>query len=241
MNNGSVLIVIPTYNERENIEELLNTVFNLKAGYHVLVVDDNSPDGTAHRVLRLQKLYADQLFVLLRPCKSGLGRAYVDGFFWALKRNYDYICSMDADFSHEPADIARLLSTCVYGQSDMVIGSRYVLGSRLMHWPFKRILYSKIANYLTRIVMGLPMKDVTAGFVCYRCALLKNLDLDHIVSSGYSFQIEMKFLAYRHGAQMMEIPITFRNRVKGKSKMYIKDALKGFWHLLLVRWRTRKI
>lgn len=228
------IVVIPTYNEKENIEPLLNAIFGLKIGLHVLVVDDHSPDGTADLVRKLQRYHPDQLHLLDRPQKEGLGRAYVAGFRWALA--YDYICSMDGDFSHAPADLPRLLTMCATPTIDMVIGSRYITGGRVVHWPLARMLLSWTANWFARSLTGLPVKDATAGFVCYRRTILQNIL--HTTSVGYSFQVEIKFLAHQYGAKMVELPITFINRVRGKSKMGLRMAGESFFRLIQMTWRS---
>lgn len=230
------IVVIPTYNEQANIELLLRAIFGLNIGLNVLVVDDHSPDGTGDVVIKLQKVYPGQLHLLSRPKKEGLGRAYLAGFGWALHYSYDYICSMDGDFSHAPADLPRLLTICTEPSVDMVIGSRYVSGGSVVNWPYTRILLSRMANWLARFITGLPIQDTTAGFVCYRYSLLKNIL--NIASVGYSFQIEIKFLAHQHGAKMVEVPITFTNRVRGVSKMNLKIAGESFLRLIDMKWRN---
>ncbi len=232
------IVVIPTYNEKENIEPLLRAIFGLKIGLHVLVVDDHSPDGTANLVKKLQHYYPDQLHLLDRPKKEGLGRAYLAGFGWALAYDYDYICSMDGDFSHSPADLARLLTMCAVPSVDIAIGSRYITGGRVVNWPLARILLSWLANGFARSLTGLPVKDVTAGLVCYRRTILKNIL--NIASVGYSFQVEIKFLAHQYGARIVELPITFTNRVHGKSKMGLRMAGESFFRLIQMKWRNWK-
>ena len=230
------IVVIPTYNEQENIELLLTAIFGLKIGLHVLVVDDHSPDGTADVVIRLQRYYPDQLHLLRRSQKEGLGRAYLAGFGWALAYNYDYICSMDADFSHAPTDLPRLLTMCAGPTVDIVIGSRYITGGRVVNWPLSRMLLSRIANWLARAITGMPIKDTTAGFVCYRRTILQHIL--NINSVGYSFQIEIKFLAYQHKAKIVELPITFINRVRGSSKMGLTMTGESIFRLIQMKWRS---
>ena len=230
------IVVIPTYNEQENIEPLLTAIFALKIGLHVLVVDDCSPDGTADVVIRLQQRYPYQLHLLSRPKKEGLGRAYLAGFDWALAYPYDYICSMDADFSHAPADLPRLLTMCATPTVDIVIGSRYISGGRVVNWPLPRILLSCMANWFARSIIGMSIKDTTAGFVCYRRAILK--DILNVASVGYSFQVKIKFLAYQYGAKIVELPITFINRVRGKSKMGLIMAGESLFRLIQMKWRS---
>ncbi|WP_243018687.1 MULTISPECIES: polyprenol monophosphomannose synthase [Candidatus Cardinium] len=241
------IVVIPTYNEQANIERLLRAIFGLNIGLNVLVVDDHSPDGTGDVVIKLQKAYPGQLHLLSRPKKEGLGRAYLAGFGWALHYSYDYICSMDGDFSHAPADLPRLLTICTEPSVDMVIGSRYVRGGSVVNWPCTRILLSRMANWLARFITGLPIQDTTAGFVCYRSDLLKNIlksPLEpasrkrSIASVGYSFQVEIKFLAHQYGAKIVEVPITFTNRVRGVSKMNLKIAGESFFWLIDMKWRS---
>ncbi|TSJ81466.1 MAG: polyprenol monophosphomannose synthase [Candidatus Cardinium sp.] len=230
------IVVIPTYNEQENIELLLTAILGLNIGLHVLVVDDHSPDGTADIVIRLQPYYPGQLHLLNRLKKEGLGRAYLAGFSWALAYHYDYICSMDADFSHAPTDLPRLLAMCAGPTIDMVIGSRYITGGRVVNWPLPRILLSRIANWLARSITGMPIQDTTAGFVCYRRTILQHIL--NISSVGYSFQIEIKFLAYEYGAKIVELPITFINRVRGSSKMGLTMAAESIFRLIQMKWRS---
>ncbi|MCT4697112.1 MAG: polyprenol monophosphomannose synthase [Candidatus Cardinium sp.] len=255
------IVVIPTYNERENIASLVTTIFGLKIGIDILVVDDGSPDETANVVMRLQQRYTHQLHLLRRSGKEGLGRAYVAGFGWALAYGYDYICSMDADFSHAPADLPRLLNACATPTIDIVIGSRYIPGGHVVNWPPARRLLSYMANWLARSITGIPIKDATAGFVCYRRTILTAIltlanpkptsttkvpaaltsrKEAHITSVGYSFQVEIKFLAYQHGAKLIELPITFTNRVKGQSKMGLIMAGESFLRLIQMKWRSWK-
>ncbi|WP_342265630.1 polyprenol monophosphomannose synthase [Cardinium endosymbiont of Philonthus spinipes] len=248
------IVVIPTYNERDNIEPLLTAIFALKIGVAVLVVDDHSPDGTADVVIRLQQSYPQQLHLLSRPQKEGLGRAYLAGFGWALAYGYDYICSMDADFSHAPTDLPRLLAMCATPTVDIVIGSRYIPGGRVVNWPLSRILLSSLANWLARFITAMPIKDVTAGFVCYRRAILEDIlhrplstpklplaiasQKRSIAAVGYSFQVEIKFLAHQYGAKLVELPITFVNRARGKSKMGLRMAAESFLWLMQMRWKS---
>lgn len=232
------IVVIPTYNEQENIEPLVTAIFGLNIGLHVLVVDDASPDGTADVVVRLQPHYPDQLHLLSRPQKAGLGRAYLAGFTWALAYPYDYICSMDADFSHAPADLLRLLAMCAKPTIDMVIGSRYITGGDVVNCPLTRRLLSRMANWFARSITGMPVKDTTAGFICYRRTLLKHIL--NVASAGYSFQVEIKFLAYQYGAKLVELPITFTNRVRGRSKMGLIMAGKSLLYLIQMKWRHWK-
>ncbi|WP_339043752.1 polyprenol monophosphomannose synthase [Cardinium endosymbiont of Tipula unca] len=235
---SNTLVVIPTYNECDNITPLISAIFDLKMGLHLLIVDDNSPDGTARVVEGLQQYHSHQLHLLNRPQKEGLGKAYLAGFSWALLHNYAYICTMDADFSHAPSDLPRLLSTCAQNKIDVAIGSRYIPGGRVVHWPRTRLLLSHLANWIARCITGIPFRDTTAGFICYKRAILKNILLDEIISVGYSFQVEIKFLAYQHGAKLVEIPVTFTNRTRGLSKMNLKIAGESFLQLLQMKWRN---
>lgn len=232
------IVVIPTYNEEGNIEPLLRAIFGLKIELDVLVVDDNSPDGTADLVTALQKYYPRVLHLLRRPKKEGLGRAYLAGFSWALGYSYDYVCSMDGDFSHAPIDLPRLLNICAELNADMVIGSRYIAGGRVVDWPCSRVWLSRFANWFARFITHLPIQDTTAGFVCYRAVMLKNIL--HVASIGYSFQIEIKFCAHKNGAKIIEVPITFTNRIRGSSKMNLKIAGESFIRIFQMKWRSWK-
>lgn len=224
------IVIIPTYNEKENIENIIRAVFSLEKDFHVLVVEDNSPDGTADIVKRLIKEeFSGRLFIEERKGKLGLGTAYIHGFRWSLERGYDYTFEMDADFSHNPKDLERLYQTCVEG-ADMSVGSRYVRGGKLENWPIDRILLSYGASVYVRLVTWLPVKDSTAGFVCYTKRVLKAIDFDKIRFVGYAFQIEMKFATHTLGFKIKEIPITFTDRVEGTSKMsqgIVKEAIMG--------------
>lgn len=224
-----MLIVIPTYNEIENIEAIIKAVFAQNEGFHILIVDDNSPDGTAKKVQELQGEYPNRLFLEIRTEKKGLGTAYIHGFKWALARNYEYIFEMDADFSHNPADLLRLYETCENG-ADVAIGSRYVKGVNVVNWPLARILLSYGASIYVRVITGMKIKDPTAGFVCYRRRVLEAIELDTVRFVGYAFQIEMKYRAYLKKFRIEEIPIIFTDRTKGKSKMnksIIREAIFG--------------
>jgi dolichol-phosphate mannosyltransferase len=232
------LVIIPTYNEKENIVSIIEAVFSLSRKFHILVVDDGSPDGTADLVKTLQGKYPDSLFLLQRKGKLGLGTAYIDGFRWGLARSYDFFMEMDADFSHNPKDLMRLYDACVEQNGDVSVGSRYVKGGRVENWPFKRILLSFGASLYVRILTWMPVKDPTAGFVCYRKKVLEAIDLDKIKFIGYAFQIEMKFASRMLGFKIVEVPITFTDRVEGTSKMskgIVKEAILG---VLEMRWRS---
>lgn len=232
------LVIIPTFNERENIVRMIETVFSLPHPFHVLIVDDGSPDGTAALIKEQQRLFPDQLFLIERKGKLGLGTAYIAGFRWGLARNYQYFFEMDADFSHPPADLVRLYEACAHQGADLAVGSRYVRGGKLENWPMDRILLSYGASLYVRVITGMPVKDPTAGFVCYRRRVLEKMDLDAIRFIGYAFQIEMKFTARRLGFTITEVPITFSDRVEGSSKMskgIVKEAVLG---VLKMKWRS---
>ena len=229
------LVIVPTYNEKDNIQTVVERVNALGVDIDILVVDDNSPDGTAEIVKELQTKY-ENLHLMERVGKLGLGSAYVAGFKWALKRDYEYILEMDADLSHNPFDIPRLINRAKEGY-DVVIGSRYCNGVNVIHWPIKRLILSYGANKYTRIVTGLPIKDCTSGFKCYRRKVLESIDLERIKSSGYSFQIEMKFRAWKKGFSLVEVPIIFEERSEGRSKMtkaIIYEAVFMVWKLKIL-------
>jgi len=213
------LVVIPTYNEKENIEKIIRAVFALPRVFDLLIIDDSSPDGTATIVKRLQNEFPEKLHLLERSGKLGLGTAYIAGFKWALGRDYTYIFEMDADFSHNPQDLLRLYTACAEGDADVAIGSRYISGVNVVNWPISRVLISYFASIYVRMISGMNIKDTTAGFKCYRREVLEAIDLDKIRFKGYAFQIEMKFTAYQLGFRLKEIPIIFVNRVEGVSKM----------------------
>jgi len=213
------LVIIPTYNEKENIENIIHAVFRQPYDFHILIVDDNSPDGTAEIVKNLQKEFPEKLFLLERGGKLGLGTAYIEGFKWALDRDYKYIYEMDADFSHNPNDLPKLYQACANEGVDLAIGSRYLTGVNVVNWPLGRVLMSYMASIYVRLVTGLKITDTTAGFKCYRREVLETIELDKIRFKGYGFQIEMKFKAYKSGFTLKEIPIIFINRELGTSKM----------------------
>ncbi len=236
------LVIIPTYNEKENIENIINAVMNLPLEYHVLVIDDGSPDGTAAIVKEMQKQLPDKLFLVERKGKLGLGTAYIAGFKWAIEHKYDYIFEMDADFSHNPNDLLELYKACAEDGADLAIGSRYITGVNVVNWPMGRVLMSYCASMYVRTVLGVNIRDTTAGFVCYRRQVLETLELDKIRFKGYAFQIEMKFTAYKCGFKIKEVPIIFINRVLGTSKMsggIFSEALLGVIRLKIESW-TRK-
>lgn len=217
MVNG--IIIIPTFNEIDNIERLVRNIFSLQRKFHILVVDDNSPDGTADRVRTLQAEFHDRLFLEEREGKLGLGTAYIHGFKWALTREYDYIFEMDADFSHNPNDLIRLYNTCKRDGADMAIGSRYVTGVNVINWPMNRVLMSWLASKYVKFITGMEINDTTAGFVCYKKEVLEKINLDKIQFVGYAFQIEMKFKAYLLKFRIEEVPVIFTDRTRGTSKM----------------------
>ncbi|GAA5026786.1 dolichol-phosphate mannosyltransferase [Marivirga lumbricoides] len=225
------LVIIPTYNERENIEDILRAIFLLTKKFDVLIIDDNSPDGTAEIVKELQKDYPENLHLLERLGKMGLGTAYITGFRYALERNYQYIFEMDADFSHNPLDLLELYKACKSNEDvQLVIGSRYVTGVNVVNWPMGRVLMSYFASKYVKFVTGLPVYDATAGFICYHRSVLETLDLDKIRFIGYAFQIEMKFLTWKYGFGIKEVPIIFTDRSKGESKMsqrIFREAIFG--------------
>ncbi len=224
------LVIIPTYNEMENIENIIRATFSQKKSFDILIVDDNSPDGTAEIVKKLQKEYPKSLFLEIRLNKTGLGTAYILGFKWAISKKYDYIIEMDADFSHNPKDLIRLYDECVKHGADVSIGSRYSKGVNVVNWPMKRVLLSYFASKYVQLVTGLPYHDTTAGFVCYNRKVLKTINLDKIKFIGYAFQIEMKFKAWKHGFNIKEVSVIFTDRTLGESKMnnsIISEAVFG--------------
>lgn len=224
------IIIIPTYNEIENIERLLRNVFAQRRKFHVLVVDDNSPDGTAERVRLLQAEFHDSLFLQERKDKLGLGTAYIHGFKWALHRGYEYIFEMDADFSHNPNDLVRLYNTCKRDDADVAIGSRYITGVNVINWPMSRVLLSWLASRYVRLITGMDIEDTTAGFICYKRKVLEKINLDSVHFVGYAFQIEMKFKAHLLGFKITEVPVIFTDRTRGTSKMsgsIISEAVFG--------------
>ena len=228
------LVIIPTYNEKENIRNIISAVFSLPENFHILVVDDSSPDGTAEIVKELQKDFPTQLHLSIRVTKDGLGKAYLHGFQWALKNEYDYIFEMDADFSHNPNDLTKLLEACL--DADMSIGSRYCKGVNVVNWPMSRVLLSFFASKYVRLILGLPIHDTTAGFVCFSRKALETLGLEKIKLKGYGFQVEIKYRAYKKGLKINEVPIIFTDRTQGESKMnggIIKEAIWGVIELKL--------
>ena len=219
MQTSDSIVIIPTYNERENIENIIRAVFALEKVFHILIIEDGSPDGTANIVKTLQQEFPERLFMIERKGKLGLGTAYIAGFKWSLEHNYEYIFEMDADFSHNPADLPRLYKACAEEGADVSIGSRYVSGVNVVNWPMGRVLMSYFASKYVRLITGLPIHDTTAGFKCYRREVLQTIDLDGIRFKGYAFQIEMKFTAYKCGFKIVEVPVILINRELGTSKM----------------------
>jgi dolichol-phosphate mannosyltransferase len=232
------LVIIPTYNEIENIEKMIHKVFSLPEPFHLLIVDDGSPDGTANKVKELQAKYTGQLHLEERKGKLGLGTAYIHGFKWALARHYDFIFEMDCDFSHNPDDLMRLLDACKT-KADVAVGSRYVKGGNVSNWDMKRILLSYMASVYVRMILWFHVKDTTAGFICYKRKVLESINLDAITFMGYAFQIEMKYTAYRKGFKIVEVPITFVDRVLGTSKMSTKIFKEAFWGVIQMRFKGK--
>jgi len=237
MNQSDCIVIIPTYNEIENIEKIIRAVFSLQKCFHILIIDDGSPDGTAQVVHRLMKdEFSDCLFIIERSGKLGLGTAYITGFKWALERDYEYIFEMDADFSHDPNDLPRLYEACHDEGYDLSIGSRYVSGVNVVNWPMGRVLMSYFASKYVRFVMGFKVNDTTAGFKCYKRRVLSTIELDKIRFKGYGFQIEMKFTAYKIGFKIKEVPVIFVNRKEGTSKMSGGIFGEAFFGVLRMRW-----
>lgn len=233
----SKLVIIPTFNEKENIEKIIRKVFSLAGGYHILIIDDGSPDGTAGIVKALQEAFPERLFLLERKGKQGLGTAYLTGFKWALEHGYDYVFEMDADFSHNPADLPRLLEACTVGGADMSIGSRYCDGINVVNWPLGRIMMSYCASLYVRAALGVRIYDSTAGFVCYSRKVLETIDLDAVKMKGYGFQIELKYTAKKLGFKIKEVSVIFVNRQEGTSKMSGSIFGEAFWGVLGLRFR----
>ncbi|CDA74622.1 putative uncharacterized protein [Bacteroides sp. CAG:530] len=239
MQTSDSIVIIPTYNEKENIENIIRAVFGLQKVFHILVVEDNSPDGTADIVRRMQKEFPERLFMIERKGKLGLGTAYIAGFRWAIEKKYDYIFEMDADFSHNPDDLPRLYAACHDQGADLSIGSRYVSGVNVVNWPMGRVLMSYFASKYVRIITGVKIHDTTAGFVCYRRSVLETIELDKVRFKGYAFQIEMKYTAYKCGFKITEVPVIFVNRELGTSKMnssIFGEAVFGVIRLRLDGW-----
>ena len=236
------VVIIPTYKEKENIEKIIRKVFSLEGDYHVLIVDDGSPDGTADIVKSLQQEFPQHLFLIERTGKLGLGTAYITGFKWALQKGYDYIFEMDADFSHNPEDLNRLYQACEAG-ADLAIGSRYVRGGKVVNWPWDRIFISKGGAFYTMLITFMPVQDPTAGFVCYKAKVLQTIPIENVQFIGYAFQIEMKYRAWKLGFKIKEVPITFVDRIEGSSKMtkgIVKEAIQGVWKMKKFAKERRK-
>ena len=238
MHKSDSIVIIPTYNEKENIENIIRAVFTLEHGFHILVIEDGSPDGTANIVRTLQQEFPDRLFMVERTGKLGLGTAYIAGFKWALQHDYEYIFEMDADFSHNPNDLPRLYKACAEEGADVSIGSRYVSGVHVVNWPMGRVLMSYFASKYVRLITRLPIHDTTAGFVCYRRKVLQTIDLDTIRFKGYAFQIEMKFTAYQCGFKVKEVPVIFINRELGTSKMNSSIFGEALFGVMQLKWHS---
>lgn len=240
---GNGIIIIPTFNEIENIERIVRNVFSQRRKFHILIVDDNSPDGTATRVRTLMAEFPETLFLEERLGKQGLGTAYIHGFKWALKKDYDFIFEMDADFSHNPNDLIRLYNACKRDGNDVAIGSRYITGVNVINWPMNRVLMSWLASRYVRFITGMDIQDTTAGYVCYKSEVLKAINLDRIQFVGYAFQIEMKFKSYLKGFKIIEVPVIFTDRTRGTSKMsgsIISEAVFGVIKMKLKSLFNRK-
>lgn len=233
------IVIIPTYNERENIENIIRKVFSLEGGYDILIIDDGSPDGTAAIVKRLQQEFPERLHMIERPGKLGLGTAYITGFKWSIDKGYDYTFEMDADFSHNPEDLPRLYQACKDG-ADLAIGSRYCDGISVINWPIGRIIMSYYASVYVRTILGMKVYDCTAGFKCYSNKVLRTIDLDKVEMKGYGFQIEMKYTTYKLGFKITEVPIIFVNRRAGTSKMSGGIFGEAFWGVMKLKFRKLK-
>lgn len=236
MNASDSIVIIPTYNEKENIENIIRAVFGLEKVFHILVIEDGSPDGTADIVRRLQGEFPERLFMVERSGKQGLGTAYICGFKWGLEHGYDYIFEMDADFSHNPDDLPRLYAACAVEGNDLAIGSRYVSGVNVVNWPMGRVLMSYYASRYVQFITGIPVRDTTAGFKCYRRRVLETINLDVIRFKGYAFQIEMKFTTWKCGFRIKEVPVIFVNRELGTSKMNSSIFGEAVFGVLRLRW-----
>jgi dolichol-phosphate mannosyltransferase len=232
------IAIIPTFNEKENIASIIETIFSLNQGFHVLIIDDCSPDGTADIVRKLQQKFAGRLFIEVREGKLGLGTAYIHGFKWAVEKGYAFIFEIDADFSHNPNKLDSLYNACKYQGADLAVGSRYVKGGGFVNWPRERIILSKGASFYTRLITWMPVHDPTAGFVCYKREVLETINLDQINFTGYAFQIEMKFAAWKLGFKIKEVPIIFEDRKLGVSKMNKGIVKEGILGVLKLRWNA---
>ncbi len=236
MQKSDSIVIIPTYNEKENIENIIRAVFGLEKVFHILIIEDGSPDGTAAIVKELQKEFPERLFMVERTGKLGLGTAYICGFKWAIEHKYDYIFEMDADFSHNPNDLPRLYNACAVEGYDVSIGSRYISGVNVVNWPMGRVLMSYFASQYVQIVTGINIKDTTAGFKCYRRQVLETIELDKVRFKGYAFQIEMKFTALMCGFKIKEVPVIFVNRELGTSKMNSSIFGEAMFGVMQLRW-----
>ena len=234
------IVIIPTYNEKENIEKIIRAVFSLDGEYHILVIEDGSPDGTAQIVKRLQEEFSNRLFMIERKGKLGLGTAYITGFKWSVENGYDYIFEMDADFSHNPNDLPRLYEACACGGADLAIGSRYCNGISVINWPIGRVIMSYYASVYVRTVLGMKVYDTSAGFKCYKRQVLETIDLDKVKMKGYGFQIEMKYSTYKLGFKIKEVPIIFVDRTEGTSKMSSGIFGEAFWGVMKLKLRNIK-
>ena len=234
------IVIIPTYNEKENIEKIIRAVFSLDGNYHILVIEDGSPDGTAQIVKRLQEEFSDRLHMMERQGKLGLGTAYITGFKWSVEHGYDYIFEMDADFSHNPNDLPRLYEACATGGADLAIGSRYCNGISVINWPIGRVIMSYYASVYVRTVLGMKVYDTTAGFKCYKRNVLETIDLDKVKMKGYGFQIEMKYSTFKLGFKIKEVPIIFVDRTEGTSKMSSGIFGEAFWGVMKLKLRKIK-
>jgi len=234
------LVIIPTYNEKENIEKMIRKVFSLPKVFHLLIVEDNSPDGTGAIVKSLMPEYEGKLFMLERTGKLGLGTAYIDGFKWALSKGYEFIFEMDCDFSHNPDDLLRLYKACTDGGADVAIGSRYIKGVNVVNWPMGRVLMSYGASMYVRFILGMPVADTTAGFKCYAAKVLRTINLNAVKFMGYAFQIEMKYTAWKLGFKITEVPIIFTDRTEGTSKMSSRIFKEAFLGVMSLRFKKIK-
>lgn len=232
------IVIIPTYNEIENIENIIRVVFSLPKSFDILIIDDGSPDGTAKTVKNLQQEFSDKLHLIERQGKLGLGTAYIAGFKWSIEKKYDYIFEMDADFSHNPEDLLKLYAACTKQNADVAIGSRYISGVNVVNWPMGRVLMSYFASKYVRIILGVNIADTTAGFKCYKRKVLETIELEKIKFKGYAFQIEMKFTAYKCGFKIIEVPIIFTNRVLGISKMNSSIFGEAIFGVMKLKWQS---
>lgn len=235
---SKAIVIVPTYNEADNIINIIESVLLLSKDFNILVVDDNSPDNTGQLVSKLAINNSERVFLLSRNNKEGLGKAYTEGFIWALENQYEYIFEMDADFSHDPNDLVRIYNELSISNFDVVIGSRYIDGINVVNWPLSRIILSYFASFYSRIITGMPVKDATSGFVGYRAKVLKEINLDSIMFNGYAFQIELKFKAYKKKFKIQEIPIIFKDRVLGESKMNGNIIFEAIFGLILMRFKS---